>query len=188
MTLLFTFLSTFLGSSAFGTIIGGIFAALNRKADLDAKRIDNEHEARRWANDIAMRNKDIELAQAEAAGRKDVAIIEGDASIETARMQAIAAAQAADIVTADQIKAAGSWGWLLAIGSAMRILIRPVLTVVLTLSAIYLNWLLIDLMRDGWPGMTPGQKLTIGMAALGWITVQASSVISYWFVVRGNTK
>jgi len=181
-------LLSLLGSSAVGSIIGGIFGFLNRKADVDMRRLDLEHEKAKWANDLLMRDKDIAYAEAEAKGRKDVAIIEGDASVEAARMQAIAVSQQADKISADEIKAAGSWGWLLVIGSAMRSFIRPVITVVLTGAACYLNWLLIEKLTDGWAALTVQQQYEAAMQAFAWITGQAGAVLGYWFVSRGNSK
>lgn len=181
-------LLSLLGSSAVGSIIGGIFGFLNRKTDIDMKRLDMEHERSKWANDLLLRDKDIALAQTEAQGRKDVAVIEGEASIETARMNAIAASQQADRISADEIKAAGSWGWLLVIGSALRAFIRPVITIVLTGAACYLNWLLIEKLTDGWASLTVQQQYEAAMQAFAWITGQAGAVLGYWFVSRGNSK
>lgn len=177
-----------LGSSAFGSIIGGIFAILNRKADVEVKRLELAHEQAKWTHDATMRDKDLAIAQAEAQGKKEVAIIEGDAVIESARMGAIGQIAAAERVTAEEIKAAGKWGFLLVWASVFNKLIRPVLTVLLAAAALYLNWLLIHHMTDGWADMTPAQRFEAGMQAFAWVTAQASTAFAYWFVSRGSGK
>lgn len=177
---------TLLGSSAFGTILGGIFAILNRKADIEAKRLDLAHERDRWAHELQRRAADLEQVKAEAAGRREVAVIEGESAIESARMNALGAAHEADKVTAEELKAAGKWRWMLVVGSALRTLIRPVLTIVLVCSAIYLNFVFIEALRGDWPAMTAQQRFDAGMQAFAWITGQASAVLSYWFLSRGT--
>ncbi len=81
-------LLSILGSSAVGSLIGIIGGILNRKADIEAKRLDLDHEARRWVHEVNLRDKDIEYAKTEAAGRRDVAIEEAEGLIESARWEA----------------------------------------------------------------------------------------------------
>lgn len=176
------------GSSAFGSLLGGLFALLNRKTDLEAKRLDLEHEARRWTHDLAVKDKDLEYAKIEAAGRKDVAVVEGDATIESARMAAIAATQAADQVGAAEIVAAGKAGWMLVCALTLNKLIRPFATIVLCAMAAYINWLLIDRLVTDWPNLNATQRYDAAMQAFAWITGQASAALGYWFVSRGTGK
>lgn len=177
-----------LGSSAVGSILGGIFAFLNRKADLQVKQMELAHETARWAHDLAVKDKDLEFAKAEAAGRKDVAIVEGEATIEAARFTAIAAANQADRVTADDLNAAGRWRWMLVAAATFNRLIRPAATVILTTVALYLNGLLIGKLIDTWPGLTQAQQYDAAMQAFAWITGQAGAALGYWFVSRGSSK
>jgi hypothetical protein len=177
-----------LGSSTIGSLLGGIFAWLNRKADIAAKALELAHEKDKWAHDAAMKAADLEYAKQEAQAKKDVAIIETDGSIEVARMSAIAAAQAADKVDAAEITAAGKLGWLLVIASAVTKLVRPCATVILTTAALYLNYLLIDRLVHNWPALTTTQQYEAAMQAFAWITGQGSAVLGYWFVARGSSK
>ena len=177
-----------LGSSSFGSILGGVFAFLNRKADMQAKKLDLEHEARRWGHELAVKDKDIEYAKMEAQGRKDVAIVEGEAAMETARFQAIAAVQAAEAVTAEELKAAGKMRWLLVLGMAFNRFIRPMATVILASAAIVVNLLLMNKLAESWPGLTTAQQYDAAMQAFAWITGQASAALGYWFVARGSSK
>ena len=175
-----TALLSLLGSSAVGSIIGGVFAFLNRKADIEVKRIDHSHE-------LELRRADMELAKLEAEGRLQVAVVEADGSIETARMVAIGQAQQADALDAAQIKAAGRvGGLLLVLTDVLRRLIRPAATVALVGAALALNWLLIERLAQTWPSLSPAQQLDAAMQAFAWITGQASMVLGYWFISRGN--
>lgn len=181
-------LLSILGSSAVGSILGGIFAFLNKKSDLDAKRMDLDHEKDRWAHDLLIRDKDLDYARLEAQGKMDVAVIEGDSAVEAARMVAIGQSHVADKVTADEIRAAGRYGWMLVMGSAMRAWIRPVATVVLVSAAIYINFLLVGKLVEVWPTLDKVQQFDAAMQAFAWITGQASAALGYWFVSRGTGK
>lgn len=169
-----------LGSSAVGSIIGGVFAFLNRKADLEAKRLDHGHE-------LELRRADMELARLEAEGRLQVAVVEADGAADVARLQAIGQAHAADALDASTIKAAGkTGGLLLVLTDVFRRLIRPVITVALVGAAVWLNWMLIDRLGAGWQNLSPAQQFEASMQAFAWITGQASAVLGYWFVSRGG--
>lgn len=183
-------LSMLLGSSALGTLIGGVFAHLNRKSDVEAKKVDREAAKDRYEYDIRLRDKDIEQVKAEAAGRREVAIVEGEASMESARLAAIAASQQADRVSADELREAGWWRWLLVMGSAMRTWVRPVATVALTTMALYLSVLLIERLLEPttWATLPISDKLSLGLAALNWVFAQCGSALGYWFVSRGSGK
>lgn len=177
-----------LGSSAFGSILGGVFAFLNRKTDLEAKKLDLQHEAARWGHELHVKDKDLEYAKLEAQGRKDVAIVEGEAAIESARMAAIGAAQQADRVTAEELRSAGKLRWLLVLAMAVNKWVRPVATVVLAAAAISVNLMLMERLTDGWATLTPAQQFDAAMQAFAWITGQASAALGYWFVARGSSK
>lgn len=172
-------LLSILGSSAFGTILGGIFAILNKKTDLDMKRMD-------YAQELALRDKDLELTRVEALGKKEVAIIEEDAAFDVSRMNAMAVAQAADHVSASEITAAGRLGWMYVVADVFNKFIRPTATVVLTGMAIYINYLLVDKLTIGWNTLPIPQQIEIGMQAFAWITGQGSAVLGYWFFSRKN--
>ena len=170
-----------LGSSTVGSLIGGIFAFLNKKADIEIKKLDQAHE-------ILMRKEDTELAKVEAEGRLQVAVAEAEGSIESARMTAIGQAHQADNLDAEMVKSAGGWAWLLILTAAFRKLIRPGLTVLLVGMAVYLNWLLVERLGAGWETLSIDQRYDAAMQAFAWLTGQASAVIGYWFVSRGQSK
>lgn len=174
-------LLSLLGSSAVGSLLGGIFAFLNRKTDVDLKKLEFEH-------DLALRRFDLETAQAEAAGKLQVAVVEADGMVESARMTAIGQSHMADKIDAAEIQAAGKLGWMLVLASALRSFIRPAMTLVLVGAALYLNWVLIERLALTWPTLTPDQQYDAAMQAFAWVTGQASAVLGYWFVSRGASK
>ena len=177
-----------LGSSAVGSLLGGVFALLNRKTDMEAKRLELEHETKKWSHDLAIRQSDLAIAKEEAQSRKDVAIIEGDSLVDASRAIAIGQIASAEKITGEEIKAAGKWGFLLVWASVFNKLIRPLLTVLLAFAALYLNWLVIHRLTDGWQGMTALQQYEAGMQSFSWVTAQASTAFAYWFVSRGTGK
>jgi len=185
---MFTSLISLLGSSAIGSLVGGIFAFLNRKTDITVKQLELSHEKDKWEYELKVRDSDLAIAREEAKAKQEVAVIEGNAAFDVERMKAIAAVQAAERVTAEEIKAAGKLGWLFVMASVFNKLIRPVLTVILAIAAIYLNWLVIDRLIFSWPTMSQVQQYEAGMQAFAWVTAQASMAFAYWFVSRGTGK
>lgn len=170
-----------LGSSTVGSLIGGIFAFLNKKADIEIKKLDQAHE-------LELRKEDRELAKVEAEGRLQVAVAEAEGSIESARMMAIGQAHQADNLDAETVKSAGSLAWLLILTDAFRRMIRPSLTLLLVGMAVYLNWLLVERLGNDWHSFNQEQRFDATMQGLAWITGQASAAISYWFMSRGQSK
>jgi hypothetical protein len=63
-----------------------------------------------------------------------------------------------------------------------------VLTLSLVSMALYLNWLLVERLGTGWDALSTEQKYDAAMQAFAWITGQASAVLGYWFVSRGQSK
>lgn len=183
-------LSMLLGSSALGTLIGGVFAYYNKKAEIEAKKVEMTDRANQRAHELSLRQNDLEQIKAEAAGKREVAVVEGDATIEAARMTAIAAANAADRITSEEYKEAGWWKWLLVWSTAFRTWIRPLATVALTTASLFLSYLLITRFLDvGWVRLSPQEQLSMSSMALNWVFAQASASLSYWFISRGsNTR
>lgn len=180
----------FLGSSAFGSILGGVMGFFNRKVDLEQKKLELEHEAKRWGHELALRSADLEQVKAEAAGRREVAVVEGEASVEAARMVALSAAYASDKLDGDEIKAAGWWGWTLTLSDAFRRFIRPGATVALLAGTMWVDAVLIDMLTDKatWLAMTVDQRHDLALQSIAWLSAQASAALSYWFVARGPSK
>jgi len=181
-------LLTLLGSSTVGSLLGGVFAFLNRKLDMEQKKEELIHETKRWDHELKVKDKDLEYASLEAAGKKDVAFIEGEAIIESSRMKAIADTSREDAVTAEELKAAGRWKPVLVIASAYRKSMRSVLTTIVGGAAIAVNLSLAWQFQEAWPTLDAGQRNELITQALAWISAQASMMFGYWFVSRGSTE
>lgn len=175
-----------LGSSAVGSLLGGVFAFFNRKLDMQSKKDDQAHEKEKWAHDLQVKDKDLEYAKIEAAGKKDVAFIEGEAVIESARMQAIAETGKEDAISAEELKHAGRWKWALVLASAYRKSMRSILTTVVGGAAIAVNLALAWQFQTAWPELDQGQRSELILQALSWLSAQASMMFGYWFVSRGS--
>lgn len=182
-------LSMLLGSSALGTLIGGVFAHYNKKAEIEAKKVELSDRVNQRAHELALRQNDLEQIKAEAAGKREVAVVEGDATIEAARMTAIAAANSADKISSEEYREAGWWKWLLVWSTAFRTWIRPMATVALTTASLFLTYLLITRFLDvGWLKLDPKDQLSMANMAINWVFAQASASLSYWFLSRGSSR
>jgi hypothetical protein len=179
---------TLLGSSTVGSLLGGIFAFLNRKLDMAQKVQDQIHETKKWEHDLKVKDKELEYAQVEAASKKDVAFIEGEAVIESSRMRAISETSREDAVTAEELAAAGRWKPVLVFASAYRKSMRSVLTTIVGGAAIAVNLALAWQFQEAWPDLDKGQRSELILQALAWISAQASMMFGYWFVSRGSTE
>ncbi len=164
-----------LSSSTVGTIVGGVIGWFNRRTDLQSKQLDQAHERARWASELAAKDKDLAIMQAEQAGKREVAVIEGQAGIEQAAYAAMASAYAED--------AKPSTGPM----DALRKSVRPVLTYVLVGSALVVNGVLTWLMLEYWPQLDGETRKQLVLGGVAWITAQASAVIGFWFVSRPAT-
>ena len=180
-------LLSILGSSAVGSIIGGVLAFLNRKNDLELRRLDNAHDLNRWVHEKELRQVDIEVAKAEAAGNFRVAQAEADGLFEAERMKAIADIENADNITADEIRAAGKLGWVFVFASAYRRSIRPLVTTVLVVTVLLIDFQLLSEVTSSPGAMTPELRRAMLNDVTSWLFGQTAVVLGYWFVARGSS-
>lgn len=165
--------STLLGlfsSSGFGGIIGVAGGLVNRWLDLKSKTLDYTHE-------LALRDKDREMLVTEWEQRSKVAVIEADKEIEVAGYGALGKSYDAD-------KATYGIGWI----DAIRGLIRPVLTLILTIAALGINFVLLDRLVAVWDQVDNAQRLVYVTTSLEWVLFQASIAIGWWFAHRPSNK
>lgn len=190
---MFTALMALLGSSPVGAIIGGLFAFLNKKNDLETRRMELEQESKRWQFELDSKEKDMALAKMEADGRKDVAIVEGDARIEQARAESIASINESERLDAATLTASGNgfMRFLLVFAYTFSKLVRPTVTLFFMVSVVSVNTMVVGKLMEIWPTLDEARQIEITMYCVSWIFGQAATVISYWFVARGssgNTK
>lgn len=183
-------LLTFFAGPAVGSLIGGALGYLNRKHDVELKRIDVQQEQAKWAHQKEMRAVDLEQMKIEAEGKLAIASKEADASVEVALAAARTRAMESDSVDAAQLKSAGAFGrFMLVLVMVLQKIIRPGATIVLLGSALWLNSELIMMLRgQGWSELEIADRLALGKDAILWTMTQAGGALSYWFVSRGTGK
>jgi hypothetical protein len=178
-----------LASGPVGLLVGGVTAFFKGKQELEARRLELQFQDKKFAHEITLRKSDLEIAQAEAQGKKDVAIVEGDSAVEAARMAAMAQASVSDAVTSDQLKEAGPIGKVfLAFVGGLQKLLRPGLTLYLVILAAGVNGLILAAWPSTYPTLPPEQKIKVIMDAVSWVTGQASAVLGYWFYQRASAS
>lgn len=175
-----TIISSILGSSLLGSITGAWAAWLKGKQELQVRKMELEHNEKRWAFDL-------EVAREEAKARKDVAIIESDGAVDVARMDAMAKAMVADAVTADELKEQGPIGKaLLGVVSFVQKLMRPGLTMYLVFSAVTLNGIILSNLPTVFATMGIDRQYDMVMFGLSWVFAQASACLGYYFFQRSS--
>lgn len=163
-----------LGSSAVGTIIGGVFAFLNKKQDAELELAKLQHE-------LVLRDKDIELMKAEQTGVMRVA-----SEFESLEKFAMNKATDYDRLDAETLNRSGKWGSLIIFAESVRRFIRPVATIALLAGALWVNYIILTHVTANWGDLSNEQKSDIIAQCLGWIFGQSSAIIAYWFVSRGK--
>lgn len=188
-------------------ILGGIFSAatgggalglagglLRQGLDYFNKRADIAREVGvltvRNAHELAMRDKDVALMQAEAAAQLRVVQEQGANAADVAQINAITASFAADRAAFATGEAAKDSPWFIAV-DVVRGLIRPVITLLFDLAMlviwIVLMWLLWDDLSRLFAARDPAITAPM-MALLMEITKSiiflATTATGYWFVAR----
>jgi hypothetical protein len=183
------FLSTLLGSSFLGSITGMLAAWFKGKQELEVRRLELEHESRKMGHEITLRGMDLDLARVEAAGRKDVALIEGDAASEVARLQAIAKVVEADAVTPAEVQSYGRFGKaMMACVSFVQKIIRPGLTIYLVACAVVINSTVLAHLGVAFDAASAPEKLRLIEVAMSWVSLQASACLGYYFLQRRSAS
>jgi hypothetical protein len=183
-----TALLGWLSSGVFGSIIGGAFGLANRWLDAKSKAIDMAFEEKKLKHELDKLDKDLEIVKAEAAGKKEVSIIEGDSLIESARFAAVGESHRADSLSPDLLKAAGGLSWVFVLVEAFRKFIRPGLTVLLCGASLVMSYYVLQEWLKLSSLVSVGEKSKIALLLVEWLIAQTSMILSYWFVGRGNVK
>ena len=78
------------GSSSVGSMIGWVGGLLNRKVDLEARRIEIDLEKAKLAQELQMRDKDAAIMQLELAGKERIAVVQTEGAVDVAAYGALA--------------------------------------------------------------------------------------------------
>lgn len=165
-----TFLLSLFGSSGFGSLLGALGGLANRLIDLKSKSLEFEQQ-------LKLRDKDKELLVVEIEGKAKVATIEGEATIEAAAYNAMAASYASDKAT-----------YGIPAVDFIRGVIRPLLTVLIGGFALYVNYVILQELHLVWPELDQSTHVKIVMISLEWVFFQAGIVIGWWFANRPSNQ
>lgn len=157
-------------SSGFGGIVGLVGGLVNRWMDFKTKQLDHTHE-------LALRDKDREMLITEWEQRSKVAVIEADKDIAVAGYDALGKSYESDKATYNIV-------WV----DAIRGVIRPALTILLTIAALAVNFILLDKLVYVWDTLDNTQRLTTTITAMEWVLFQASIAVGWWFAHRPSNR
>lgn len=188
-------------------LLGGIFSAatgggaLGLLGGLARQALDYFHKREEIANELAvlkernahellMRDKDRELLEAESASQFKMAEIQGETTIEAARLGAVAASFASDRATYATGQIAANSPWFIAV-DFLRGIIRPGVTLLFDFALLViwglLAWHLAPILMELFASREPAvlkplldQFFEITKA----IIFLATTTTGYWFVAR----
>jgi hypothetical protein len=162
-----------LGSNVAGSALGWVGGWLQRKQDIEVRKLELLDAEKARAHEVALRRVDIEIMHAEIAGRERIASIETEGKVEAAQFDAIAAGYATQF--------AGE-GWVSAFSKA----IRPFVTLWFVVASSALTIAVIVLaMRSGVEFSPQDWREWLGYV-LAWTMFQAGVCIGWWFAVRNS--
>ena len=164
-------LTSILGSTGFGALLGALGGVANRFIDIKLKTMELEAQKVRNQHELDMRDKDLAQVQAEWDSREKIATIEGEAKSSEAAYGALAASYGADKTTYG-IKAI----------DGVRGLIRPLITLLFTGYTMYLITVL--------NYYAPKSVITPALFAdaVAWVFFETSVVVGWWFGARAGTS
>lgn len=162
-----------LGSTAFGTIFGGVMGLFNRKADLEVKKLDLEDARNQREHELALRDKDAAIMDKEWAGRMKVAQVEGEAKVDAAGFDALAKSY-------DFAKpAAGSRM------EAFSAFVRPFISITyFIVTSAGSGWILYYAFAVRNVTLTPDQWYDLVMYVIAWLAFMAGATIGWWYAMR----
>lgn len=170
---LIAIIAKLLGSNFMGSALGWIGGWLQRKQDIEVKKLELADADKARAHEVNLRRIDIEVMQAEIAGKERIASIEAEGKVEAAQMDAIAKGY--------ETQFAGE-GWVASFSRA----IRPVVTLwfVVASSALTIAVILLAT-RAGVEFTAADWRSWLGYV-LEWTMFQAGLVIGWWFAIRNS--
>ena len=162
-----------LGSGTVGSVVGLLGGFVNRKLDLQAKKLDNEDKAQARAHELDKLKAEKEYLLQEAAAQVQLATIEGEAKTEVAGYAAMGESyKFAAPTSAD--------GWV----DKVSKVIRPLITV-------FMVWFVYDMYAEIDTLMAQTQiahdSVTVVKAwvmIIEFVLFQAGVVIGWWFAMR----
>ncbi len=162
-----------ISSAGFGTMFGGVMGLFNRKADLEAKKLDLQDAQNQRAHELAMRDKDAAIMEKEWAGRTQVAQIEGESKVDAAAFDALAKSY-------DFAKPAPGGKM-----EAFSAFIRPFISLAYFLVTSFgSGWILYYAFSVKTVTLSPEQWYELVMYVIAWVAFMAGATIGWWYAMR----
>ena len=151
-----------------GTILSGPIGAIFGAGSAIAQKVIEykDHNAQR-THDLAMRDKDREMAVIEFEHKSEIAKVDADTQVSLREFDAVAASLGAD-------KATYGIGWV----DMVRGLVRPAITAGATTLVGYMTWTVLS--TGG--ALSPEQRMELLRESL----FLAGTAIAWWFGARSN--
>lgn len=179
------FLTGLLGSLFSGGATGLIGVVLQRFADYKNKQLDMQIEKQRGELELQKRQMDIQVTQAEYAGKVQVAEVEGATQSDVAATQAFAQTlfkeperySNPNSVTTGQ-------GWVLVIIDAIRGCVRPLLTIYLCALTSFIWYQVKE--KLGSENLDAAASLQVWQMVVQQILYLTTTVTLWWFGTRNK--
>lgn len=170
---LFIGLAKVLGSTGVGTIFGGIMGWLNRKVDLEAKRLEYADKDKQRAHELLQRDKDALIMEKEWAGRERVAAVEGAAQVEQEQYKALAESyKFAEPEKGSKMAAFASF-------------VRPFVSIAyFILSSVGGGWIIYYAFAVVGITLSAEQWFELVMFVVSWVAFMAGATIGWWYAMR----
>lgn len=162
-----------LGSAGFGTIFGGLMGILNRKVDLQAKRLDMEESTAQRNHELAMRDKDAAIMREEYAAKSKIAQIEGETAIEREAYTALGKSY--------EFAKPAKGGKMEAFSAFVRPFISLGYWVITSAGS---AWILYHAFVVRGITLTPEQWFELVMYIIAWIAFMGGATIGWWYAMR----
>lgn len=184
LTALFAGVASLFGTSGFGALMGWLGGLANRWFDLKSKSMDMEILKIKNEQELLIRDKDLEQIKFEWESRSKVAQIEGEAKVAEAAKVAEGAIESAAYaaLSASYSNDKATYGIMFIDG--VRGLIRPLITLIFTGIAIYINAEIMYLLTDTWATLSQVDKVKLVFTVVDWMLFQTSVVVGWWFANR----
>lgn len=166
-----------LSSAGFGTIFGGIMGLVNRKADLEVKKLELQDTANQRAHELAMRDKDAAIMAQEWAARTQVAQVEATAQVEKAGFDALAKSY--------EFAKPSPGGKMEAFSAFVRPFISLAYFLVTSFGAGFILYYAFEVRKII---LSQDQWYDLVMYVIAWVAFMGGATIGWWYAIRPGTK
>lgn len=172
------------GNILSGGVTGILGVAVQRVADYKNKQLDLELNKQKLDNDLALKNLDLQIMGQEWAQRTKVAEIDASAKTEVSADTAFAASFNEPQRYAPTAGLTLGQAWLLTILDFIRGIVRPGLTIYLSLVATLLYWQTRQLV----PTVDPAQATHLMATIVDSLLYLTTTCVTWWFGTRNKGK